>query len=117
MGIQNTNYKIINHHKNDTCHVQSLEKYFYFGAPKSFYHVFTLETKVPLTLSNCATITLCMLKLTFDTFPMMVNFVNEVGCHNMPQSDYLKHQTQLGQPYQNHETFTNKISIDKQGHS
>jgi hypothetical protein len=73
IGIQNTNYKIINQHKNDTCHVQSLKKYFYFGSPKSFYHVFTLEIKVPLTLSNCATITitfnLCMLKLTFDTFP------------------------------------------------
>jgi hypothetical protein len=102
MGIQNTNYKIINQHKNDTCHVQSLEKYFYFGAPKSFYHVFTLETKVPLTLSKCATITitfnLCMLRLTFDTFPMMVNFIDKVGCYNMPQLDYLTHQTQLGQP-------------------
>jgi hypothetical protein len=82
------------------CHVQSLEKYFYFGAPNSFYRVFTSETKVPLTLNSCATITitfnLCMLRLTFDTFPMMVNFIDEVGCHNMPQWDYLKHQTQLG---------------------
>jgi hypothetical protein len=102
MGIQNTNYKIINQHKNDMCHVQPLEKYFYFGAPNSFYHVFTLETKIPLTLNNCATITitfnLCVLRLTLDTFPMMVNFIDEVGCHNMPQSNYLKHQTQLGQP-------------------
>jgi hypothetical protein len=41
-GFQNTNFKIINQHRNDTCHVQSLEKDFYIGAPCSFDHVFTL---------------------------------------------------------------------------
>jgi hypothetical protein len=41
-----------------------------------------------------------MLRSRFDTFAMVVNFIDEVGCHNMSQWDYLKHQTQLGQPYQ-----------------
>jgi hypothetical protein len=40
-GTQNTNLKIINQHRNDTCHVQSLEKDFYLGAPCSFDSVFT----------------------------------------------------------------------------
>ncbi len=31
-GTQNINFKIINQHKNDMCHVQSLEKDFYLGA-------------------------------------------------------------------------------------
>ncbi len=39
-GSQNTNYKIINQHINDTCHVQSLEKDFYLGAPSFFDCVF-----------------------------------------------------------------------------
>jgi hypothetical protein len=33
---------ILNQHKNNTCYVQSLKKYFYFGAPNSFDRVFTL---------------------------------------------------------------------------
>jgi hypothetical protein len=35
-GTRNTNFKVINQHKNDTCHVQSLEYDFYFGALGSF---------------------------------------------------------------------------------
>jgi len=40
-GIQNTKFKVINQHKNDMCHVQSLEKDFYLSAPNSFDYVFT----------------------------------------------------------------------------
>jgi hypothetical protein len=40
-GTRNTNYEIVNQHKNDTCYVQSLEKNFYLGALSSFDHVFT----------------------------------------------------------------------------
>jgi hypothetical protein len=47
-------YKIssYNHHKNETCHVQYLEKDFYFGAPNSFDHVFTLLSCVEWELCN-----------------------------------------------------------------
>jgi hypothetical protein len=41
-GTQNIKFKVINQHKNDTCHVQSLEKDFYLGTPSSFDCVFTL---------------------------------------------------------------------------
>ncbi len=60
LGIQNTKFE----HKNDICHVQSLDKDFYLGAPNSFYHVFTLvlfKPQIPLhfTLfyetSSCST--------------------------------------------------------------
>ncbi len=34
-------FKFINQCKNDTCHVQSLEKDFYLGTPGSFDHDFT----------------------------------------------------------------------------
>jgi hypothetical protein len=40
-GIQNIKFKVINQHKNDTNHVQSLEKDFYLGALGSFHHDFT----------------------------------------------------------------------------
>jgi hypothetical protein len=40
-GTQNTIFEFINQHKNDTCHVQSLEKDFYFGTLGSFDYVFT----------------------------------------------------------------------------
>jgi hypothetical protein len=40
MGIWNIKYKNINQHKNDVCHVQSLEKDLYFGVFGSFYLVF-----------------------------------------------------------------------------
>jgi hypothetical protein len=39
-GIQKINYKIINQHKNNRCHVYSLEKDFYRGAPNFFNCVF-----------------------------------------------------------------------------
>ncbi len=35
-GTQNTNFKIINQHKNDPCHVQSLKKDFYLDTPFPF---------------------------------------------------------------------------------
>jgi hypothetical protein len=41
-GIQNMKFKIIIQHKNDSCHVQSLEKDFYLGAPNCFNYAFTL---------------------------------------------------------------------------
>jgi hypothetical protein len=41
-GTWNANFKFINQHKNNMCHVQSLEKDFYLGAPSSFDHVFIL---------------------------------------------------------------------------
>jgi hypothetical protein len=41
LGIQNTKFKDINQHKNDTCHVQSLEEDFYLDALSSFDCVFT----------------------------------------------------------------------------
>ncbi len=40
MDIQNKILYIINQHKNDTCHVQSLEKDFYLGVLDSLDHVF-----------------------------------------------------------------------------
>jgi len=40
-GTRNTNFKIINQHKNDMCHVQYLENDFYLGAFSSFDRVFT----------------------------------------------------------------------------
>jgi hypothetical protein len=39
-GTQNTNFKVINQHKNDMCHVQSLEKDFHLGVLSSFDRVF-----------------------------------------------------------------------------
>jgi hypothetical protein len=42
-GTQSTNFKVINQHKNDAWHVQTLEKDFYLGSPNSFDRVFTLE--------------------------------------------------------------------------
>ncbi len=95
LGIQSTKFKVINQHKNDMHHAQSLEKDFYHGTPNSFYHVFTCKTNILLTLGSCAitiiTFNLCMLRSRFDTFAMVVNFIDEVGCHNMSQWDYLKH--------------------------
>jgi hypothetical protein len=41
-----------------------------------------------------------MLRSRFDTFAMVGNFIDEVGCQNISQWDYLKCQSQLGQPYQ-----------------
>jgi hypothetical protein len=41
-GTQNINFKVINQHKNDMCHVQSLKKDFYLGTLGVFYYVFTL---------------------------------------------------------------------------
>jgi hypothetical protein len=41
--IRNTNFMHINQHKNDTCHVKSLEKYFYLGALGFFDCVFTFS--------------------------------------------------------------------------
>ncbi len=41
LGIQNTKFKVINQHKNDTCYVLPLKNDFYLGAPRSFYCVFT----------------------------------------------------------------------------
>jgi hypothetical protein len=43
-GTQNTNFKVINQHKNDMCHLQSFEKDFYLGTPSFFYYVFTHES-------------------------------------------------------------------------
>jgi hypothetical protein len=40
-GIWNTNLKVINQHKNDTCHVQSLENDFYLDTFGSFDCVLT----------------------------------------------------------------------------
>ncbi len=40
-GIQNTKFEVINQCKNDTCHVQSLEKDFYLSNPSSFDRDFT----------------------------------------------------------------------------
>ncbi len=40
-GTWNTNFKVINQHKNDMCYVKSLEMHFYLGALNSFDHVFT----------------------------------------------------------------------------
>jgi len=40
---QNTNFKVINQHKNDMCHVKSLEKDFYLGAFSYSNCVFTLS--------------------------------------------------------------------------
>jgi len=51
-GIQNTKFKVINQHKNDTCHVQSLEKNIYFGALSSFDCVFTLKQHILLILGS-----------------------------------------------------------------
>jgi hypothetical protein len=45
MGIQNTKFKVINQHKNDMCHVQSLKKEFYLGAFGSFDYVFISSFK------------------------------------------------------------------------
>jgi len=39
-GIRNTNFKVINQHKNDMCHMQSLKMDFYFSALSSFDFVF-----------------------------------------------------------------------------
>jgi hypothetical protein len=44
----NANFKVINQHKNEMCHVHSLEKDFYRGAPNSFDHVFTLPCRPQL---------------------------------------------------------------------
>jgi hypothetical protein len=41
-GTWNTNFKVMNQHKNNMCHVQSSKKDFYLGAPSSFDRVFTL---------------------------------------------------------------------------
>ncbi len=42
MGIQNTNFKVINQHdRNGMCDVYSLEEDFYLGTPSCFYNVFT----------------------------------------------------------------------------
>jgi hypothetical protein len=41
LSIQNSKFKIIKQHKNDTCHVQSLENDYYLGNLGSFYYVFT----------------------------------------------------------------------------
>jgi hypothetical protein len=42
MGIQNTNFKVINQHdRNGMCDVYSLEEDFYLGTPSYFYNVFT----------------------------------------------------------------------------
>jgi hypothetical protein len=52
-GTQNINFKAINQHKNDMCHVQSLEKDFYLGALGSFDHVFTqLNVHVELFMTK-----------------------------------------------------------------
>jgi hypothetical protein len=40
-GIWNIKFKVINQHKNDTCHVQPLENDFYLDALSSFDYVFT----------------------------------------------------------------------------
>jgi len=56
LGIQNTTFKVINQHQHDVHLVQSSEKDFQHGTPISFYHIFTLETNILLTLSSCATI-------------------------------------------------------------
>jgi len=41
MDIQNIKFEVINQQKNDTCHVQFLEKDFYLGVLDSFDHDFT----------------------------------------------------------------------------
>jgi hypothetical protein len=43
-GTLNIEFKVINQHKNNTCHVQSLEKDFYLSIHSSFDHVFTHMT-------------------------------------------------------------------------
>jgi hypothetical protein len=41
LDIPNTKFEVTNQHRNDMCHVQSLEKDFYLGAPSSFDYIFT----------------------------------------------------------------------------
>jgi hypothetical protein len=49
-----------------------------------------------------------MLSSRFDTFATVVNFIDEVGCHEMSQWDCLKH------PNRNCETFRVRFQlIDK----
>jgi hypothetical protein len=52
LNIQNTKFKIINQHRNDMCHVQSLENDFYHGTVCSFCYVFTLSYTYLLTFFN-----------------------------------------------------------------
>jgi len=40
LSMENTNFRIINQHKNAMCHIQSLENDFYLSALGSFDHVF-----------------------------------------------------------------------------
>jgi hypothetical protein len=40
-GTQNKKFKIIHQHKYDTCHVESLKKDFYLGAPCSSNYMFS----------------------------------------------------------------------------
>jgi hypothetical protein len=49
-GIRNTKFYVINQCKNDTCHVQSLEKDFYLGALGSFDRDFTQTQKLMFNL-------------------------------------------------------------------
>ncbi len=40
-GTQNIKFKVINQHRNDMCHVQSLEKDFHINTLGPFDHAFT----------------------------------------------------------------------------
>ncbi len=64
-GALKKKLKIINQHKNDMCHVQSLERDFYLGTPSSFDCVFThLELG---KLQNCI-----VPLLAFETHPLLL---------------------------------------------
>ncbi len=50
-----------------------------------------------------------MLRSRFDTFAMVVSFIDEVRCHN---GTIWSTKHNWGNPSNNHETFISKISIN-----
>ncbi len=76
LGIQNTNFKVMNEHKNHTCHVHIYKKTFTLVPSSSFYHFLPTSKNMVNLLANL-NITLCHDFIQDKTnIPLLVSIVS-----------------------------------------